>query len=138
MATGERRPWDDADAGGFTVWDHFTLFFAVEEGVVVLHRYEFSPAVELGDVLELGELPCPHGGGADIADSVEVVSLLLGEDGGERGSREWQWQWRWGRECLLSGGHEVVKCAHSLFRGSAVVVAMDLENIDVAGPEPFQ
>lgn len=46
------------------------FFLTVEERVLVLHRDEFSPLIEDGNVLQLGELPGPHGGSPDVSDSV--------------------------------------------------------------------
>ena len=68
FAAGEWAPGDDADAFGFAEAHHLALFFAVEEVVVVLHRDEARPVVEVCDVEGLGELPGVHGGGADVAD----------------------------------------------------------------------
>ncbi len=51
------------DAAG----DHLAFFFAIDQVVVILHRDEARPAVQVGGVLGLGELPGEHGGGADVA-----------------------------------------------------------------------
>ena len=48
---------------------------------MVLHRYEARPAAPLGRVLHLGELPCPHARGADVAHLAaahQVVQRLHG------------------------------------------------------------
>ena len=42
----------------------------------VLHRHELVPAVLLCDVLERLELPCRHGGGADIADFARLDNVI--------------------------------------------------------------
>ena len=42
---------DYAYAGVSAVWEHFSLFFAVDEIVVVLHADELMPSVFFGDVL---------------------------------------------------------------------------------------
>lgn len=47
-----QTPRDAADAGVAAVGEHFALFSAVEQVVVVLHGDEFVPAVLIGDVLE--------------------------------------------------------------------------------------
>ena len=44
-AAGDGGPGDAADAGGAAVREHFTLLFAVDEVVVVLHGNEFVPGV---------------------------------------------------------------------------------------------
>ena len=46
---------------------HLPLLLAVEQVVVVLHGDEAGPAVQVGDVLGLGELPGVHRGGAEVA-----------------------------------------------------------------------
>ena len=51
---------DAADAGVAAVREHFALFFAVEEVVVVLHADELVPVVLGGDVLEGLEFPRGH------------------------------------------------------------------------------
>ena len=67
-AAGQRAPGDDADAFGQAEAHHLALFFAVEQVVVVLHGDEARPAVQVGEVERLGELPGVHGRGADVAD----------------------------------------------------------------------
>ena len=57
-----------ADAFGLAEADHLALFFAIEQVVVVLHGDEARPAVEVGEIERLGELPGVHGRGADVAD----------------------------------------------------------------------
>ena len=63
-AAGQRAPRDDADALVDAQRQHLPLLLAVEQVVVVLHGDEPGPAVALGDVLRLGELPGPHRRGA--------------------------------------------------------------------------
>ena len=66
-AARQRAPWDQADALVETERDHLALFLAVDEVVVVLHGHEARPAVLLGDLLGLGELPRVHRRRADVA-----------------------------------------------------------------------
>ncbi len=80
-AAGEGAPGDDADAFGFAEAHHLALFFAVEEVVVVLHGDEAGPAVEVGDIECLGELPGVHGGGADVADFAGLDDVMEGFHG---------------------------------------------------------
>src|SRR5690606_36532674 len=63
----ERTPRDHSDALVGAEWHHLALLLAVEEVVVVLHADELGPAVGLGDVLRLAELPGPHRRRADVA-----------------------------------------------------------------------
>lgn len=67
-AAGHGRPGDQADARVVAVGDHLVLLLAVDQVVVVLHGDELVPAVALGDVLELLELPRRHARGPDVAD----------------------------------------------------------------------
>ena len=59
-ATCDGRPWNTADTGIGAVREHLTLFFAVDEVVIILHRDELVPVVLLGDVLQALELPGCH------------------------------------------------------------------------------
>ena len=73
-----RRPYLDSKGSGqvstlakveyATRSYHLTLFFAVQQVVVVLHRYEFVPAMLLSNVLQSLKLPCCHGAGTDISN----------------------------------------------------------------------
>lgn len=46
---------------------------------------------------------------------------------------------RWGgKGDSLPAGDEVVKCAHGLFGGRPVIVAVDLEDVDIAGVQAPQ
>ncbi len=66
-ASGERTPWDYADAFGLAELHHFSFFFAVEEVVVILHGDEARPAVLVGEIESFAELPGVHAAGADVA-----------------------------------------------------------------------
>lgn len=66
LAARERAPRDDTDAGVLAERVHLALLLALEQVVLVLHAHEGRPAVQLGDVLHLGELPCPHARRADV------------------------------------------------------------------------
>ena len=60
---------------------HLALFFAVEEVVVVLHGDEAGPAVEVGEIEGLGELPGVHGRGADVAGFAGFHDIVEGFEG---------------------------------------------------------
>ena len=45
---------------------------------MVLHGDEAGPAVEVGDVEGLGELPGVHGGGSDVADLAGLYNVMEG------------------------------------------------------------
>ena len=45
---------------------HFALFFALNQVVLILHADEARPAVQIGGIQRLGELPGVHRGGADV------------------------------------------------------------------------
>ena len=66
-AAGERAPRDHADALVGAQRQHLPLLLAVEQVVVVLHADEPGPAVRVGGVQRLGELPRVHRGRADVA-----------------------------------------------------------------------
>ena len=66
-AAGQRAPGNDADAFGLAEAHHLALFFAIEQVVVVLHGDEARPAVQVGEIERLGELPGVHGRRADVA-----------------------------------------------------------------------
>src|SRR5271156_6207453 len=57
---------DDPDLLLATERQHLPLLFAVDEVEVILHRDETGPAILLGDVQRLLELPGEHGGGTYI------------------------------------------------------------------------
>ncbi|MPM32210.1 hypothetical protein SDC9_78770 [bioreactor metagenome] len=63
---GQRRPRDRADALVCEQGVHLAFLLACNEVVLILHRDELGPVVQFGGVLHLGELPGPHGGGADV------------------------------------------------------------------------
>ena len=65
-AAGQRAPRDHADALVEAQRDHLPLLLAVEQVVVVLHGDEPRPAVPVGDVLRLGELPGEHAADAPM------------------------------------------------------------------------
>lgn len=58
MSSAEWRPGDYTNACVIAESVHFTLFFSVEEVVVVLHADEFRPVVLLGEELHRRELVC--------------------------------------------------------------------------------
>lgn len=94
MPAAERRPGDQADAGGVAKCVHFALFFTVEEVVVVLgdvstsldlfrgkkdthlHAHKLRPAVLLGARLHHGELPRPHAARADIVHFPHLDQIM--------------------------------------------------------------
>ncbi len=65
-ASGQRAPGDQRDAQIPAKWNHLAFFFPIDQVVMVLHRYEPSPPVRLGNVLRFGKLPGPHAGRPDI------------------------------------------------------------------------
>src|SRR5580704_8059663 len=67
-ASRERAPGNDADPFGLAEPHHFALFFTIEQIVMILHRNETGPSVEIGQIKRFGELPCEHGRGADITN----------------------------------------------------------------------
>ncbi len=82
-AARERAPWDAPDPLVEAERDHLALFLAVDQVVVVLHGHEFRPALDLGRVLCLSELPRKHAAGSDVAslagadDVVQRLHRLL-------------------------------------------------------------
>ena len=66
-AARERAPGNDADAFGLAKRNHLALFFAIEQVVMILHGNKTRPAVQVGEIERLGELPGVHGRGADVA-----------------------------------------------------------------------
>src|ERR1019366_7138235 len=60
-ATCEGAPGNDADAFGLAKGNHLALFFTIEQVVMILHRNKTAPAVQLGEIERLGELPSIHG-----------------------------------------------------------------------------
>jgi hypothetical protein len=57
---------------------HFTLFLAVDQVVVILHRHKLVPAVLLCNVLQRLELPRCHGAGANVADPAFLNDVVEG------------------------------------------------------------
>lgn len=58
---------------------HLSLFFSVQEVVVILHRHEFGPTILLCHMLKSGKLIRPHGACTNIAyrsGSDKVVECL--------------------------------------------------------------
>jgi len=51
---------DEANASVVTEAIHLTLFFTIQQVVMVLHADKLRPAVPLGSELHLRELHCPH------------------------------------------------------------------------------
>ena len=82
-AARERAPRDGADALVAAQREHLPLLLAVEQVVVVLHRDEAAPAVDVLQVQRLRELPRPHRGRPDVAglarlhDVVQRLERLL-------------------------------------------------------------
>ncbi|CAM5631126.1 hypothetical protein SVIOM74S_09544 [Streptomyces violarus] len=80
----QRAPWDASDALICEQAEHLPFLFTHEEVVLVLHGHEPRPPVQISGVLQLGELPGQHRGGADVAhlarldDVVEGLHRLLG------------------------------------------------------------
>ena len=58
-----------------TVWDHLSLFLAVDQVVVVLHGDELVPAVLLGNVLKCLEFPSGHGAGTNVPGGSKLVDV---------------------------------------------------------------
>src|SRR6202000_1170975 len=80
-AASEWAPGDDSDALVNTEAGHLALFFAIEQVVVVLHGDEAGPVAEIGEVERLGELPCVHGGSADVAHLAGFYGVVQGFEG---------------------------------------------------------
>ena len=82
-AARERAPRDHADALVLAERQHLALFLAIEQVDVVLHRREARPAVPVGHVQRLRELPREHRRRADVQglaganDVVERLERLL-------------------------------------------------------------
>ena len=77
----QRAPRQDADGLIGTQRVHLALLLAIDEVVVVLHRDETGPTVLALQVERLAELPCVHGGGAEVADLAalhQIVQRLQG------------------------------------------------------------
>ena len=75
---GERAPGEHADPLGEAEADHLPLLLAIEQVVVVLHRDEPRPAVEVGQVERLAELPGEHRRGADVAGLARLHDVVQG------------------------------------------------------------
>jgi hypothetical protein len=58
-----RTHWNQSNSGLVAEADHLTLFLAIQQVVVVLHRDELGKAVLLSGVLQGCELVRPHGAG---------------------------------------------------------------------------
>ena len=87
-AAGQGAPGDHADALGPAERQHLPLLLAVEQVVVVLHGDEAGPAVAVGEVERLGELPGVHGGGAEVAHLARTSPRRAAPPGSPRwGSR---------------------------------------------------
>src|ERR1051325_8065028 len=82
-AARERAPGDHADAFLQAEGEHLPLLLTVDEVVVRLHGDAARPAVEVGRVLHLRELPREHARGAEVAglagfdDVVQRLERLL-------------------------------------------------------------
>src|SRR6478735_3723535 len=63
----ERTIRDHPDLLLPTERQHLPLLFAVDKVEVILHGDEAGPAILVGDVQRLLELPREHGGGTDIS-----------------------------------------------------------------------
>ena len=91
-AARQRAPGDDADSLGSAERDHFALFFAIDEIVVILHRDESAQVEPVGRVQHVCELPGKHRRSADIerlagrttSSSAPSVSSI-----GVSGSKRW-------------------------------------------------
>src|SRR5690606_522516 len=77
-AARQRAPGDDADALIETERVHLALFLTVDEVVMVLHGDEARPAVEIGGVLRLGELPREHARRADVTRLARLHHIVQG------------------------------------------------------------
>ena len=64
---GERAPGNAANSLIGKEAEHFALFLTLHQVVLVLHADELRPAMKLGRLLHLGELPSPHRRRADVA-----------------------------------------------------------------------
>ena len=80
-AARQRAPGDHPHALVSAQRQHLALFLAVEQVVVVLHGDEARPAVALGDVLGLGELPGMHRRGPDVARLAALHDIVEGLHG---------------------------------------------------------
>src|SRR5262249_38605012 len=63
----ERTPWNQRYTLINAKRNHLTLFFAVNEVIVVLHGDEPMPAVLLGGIKRFGKLPRRHTASAEVA-----------------------------------------------------------------------
>ena len=80
-ALGKRAVRDAADSLVGEQAEHLALFLALHQVVLVLHGDEPGPAVQVGDVLHLGELPGPHRRGADVAGLAGLDDVVQGLHG---------------------------------------------------------
>ena len=62
--------------GSDAVGNHVPLLLSVEGVVMILHRNEARPAIELCNALEAGELPGVHGGRADVAALAQLDEVV--------------------------------------------------------------
>ena len=69
ISPGQRTLGDDADPLVLTQREHLPLFFAIDEGVMVLHRGEAIKAMYIRGVECLGELVRPHRRRPNVADA---------------------------------------------------------------------
>ncbi len=58
--------------------EHLALLLALHQVVQILHGHELGPAVQLGDVLHLGELPGPHRRGTEVAGLASLDDIVEG------------------------------------------------------------
>ena len=66
-AAGQRAPRHDGNALRGAQWQHLALLLAMQQVVVVLHGDEARPAMPVGQIQRLRELPREHGRRADVA-----------------------------------------------------------------------
>src|ERR1019366_6192618 len=65
-ATRQRAPGNYADTLRLAKGNHLALLLAIKQIVMILHGDETGPAVKVGQIKSLGELPRMHGRGTDI------------------------------------------------------------------------
>jgi MFS family permease len=77
-AARQRTPGNHADPLGPAQGQHLAFLLAVKEVVVVLHRHEARPAVMVGQVQRLAELPGGHGRCAEVTGLARLDDVVQG------------------------------------------------------------
>ena len=100
-----------------TSGNHFSLFFTIDQAVLILHRNKLCPTVFVGNVLESDKLISKHRRRTDITDFAHGDEI---------------------KESAFFSEILTVKSLHSFFAWSIVIVSVDLKNVDVICSQPFQ